>query len=310
MAATADARTFSANSFLSNISIYETAQRVYVIGQDAELGGWRLLKFDRTNAPELSVVEDPTLFSWPQLKNALNCLHQGNLPSGGLRKVAGPCPALVGCFRWSACHYLLLVTRARILGRIGGAPVHGIDATALVPLAPAGEVLPQSTVTEEARARRLLALVDLTKDFFFSFSWPIWSTVQRTFQYSDNLEDAFYNDRVWTQHLTGSLRSALGNARWTVPLVHGFFQQRLLSLLGTPLTLTLVARRSSRFAGTRYRKRGISDDGFVANDVEVEQIVEVGGGNVRQGPEGHAWKGKRGPSAAVSSVVQVSWLFF
>ena len=91
-----------------------------------------------------------------------------------------------------------------------------------------------------------------------------------------------------------------------MPLVHGFFQQRLLSLLGTPLTLTLVARRSSRFAGTRYRKRGISDDGFVANDVEVEQIIEVGGGNCLQAQEKHAWKGKRGPRAAVSSVVQVS----
>ena len=303
---TADKEAPSANSFLSNISVYETAQRVYVVGEDVELGGWRLLKFDRTNAPELSAVEDPTLFSYVQLKNVLNCLHQGNLPSGGLRKVAGPCPALVGCFRWAACHYLLLVTRARPLGRIGGADVQGIAATGLVPLAPAGEVLPPAIVTEEARARRLLALVDLTKDFFFSFSWPIWSTVQRSFEFSDQLEDAFTNDRVWTQHLTASLRSALGNARWTVPLVHGFFQQRLLSLLGTPLTLTLVARRSSRFAGTRYRKRGISDDGFVANDVEVEQIIEVGGGNCLQAQEKHAWKGKRGPRAAVSSVVQVS----
>ena len=39
-------------------------------------------------------------------------------------------------------------------------------------------------------------------------------------------------------------------------------------------TIDSIARRSRHFAGTRYLKRGISDDGKVANDVEVEQIIE------------------------------------
>lgn len=33
-------------------------------------------------------------------------------------------------------------------------------------------------------------------------------------------------------------------------------------------------RRSRHFAGTRYLKRGVSDTGKVANDVEIEQVVE------------------------------------
>ena len=75
-----------------------------------------------------------------------------------------------------------------------------------------------------------------------------------------------------------------------MPLVHGSFAVKSLSLLGRQLTLTLVARRSSRFAGPRYLKRGIRmADGSVANDVEVEQILELGGGG----------------TGAVSSVVQV-----
>jgi hypothetical protein len=47
-------------------------------------------------------------------------------------------------------------------------------------------------------------------------------------------------------------------------------------VFGRQLTLTLVARRSRHFAGTRYRKRGISAQGFVANEVETEQIVDAG----------------------------------
>lgn len=31
-----------------------------------------------------------------------------------------------------------------------------------------------------------------------------------------------------------------------------------------------------QFAGTRYLKRGVTDAGFCANDVEVEQVVEAG----------------------------------
>jgi hypothetical protein len=49
-----------------------------------------------------------------------------------------------------------------------------------------------------------------------------------------------------------------------------------VQVFGRQLTMTLVARRSRHFAGTRYRKRGISAQGFVANEVETEQIVDAG----------------------------------
>jgi len=45
------------------------------------------------------------------------------------------------------------------------------------------------------------------------------------------------------------------------------------SLLGRNYALAVVARRSRHFAGTRYLKRGISDAGWVANDVETEQTA-------------------------------------
>lgn len=41
------------------------------------------------------------------------------------------------------------------------------------------------------------------------------------------------------------------------------------------LDLILLARRSRHFAGTRYLKRGINVHGNVANDVEVEQIIQL-----------------------------------
>lgn len=42
---------------------------------------------------------------------------------------------------------------------------------------------------------------------------------------------------------------------------------------GTIFNIIVIARRSRHHAGTRYIKRGIDSDGFVANYVEIEQIV-------------------------------------
>lgn len=44
---------------------------------------------------------------------------------------------------------------------------------------------------------------------------------------------------------------------------------------GQELRLTLVARRSTRFAGTRYMRRGVNSQGDVANEVETELVLET-----------------------------------
>lgn len=46
-----------------------------------------------------------------------------------------------------------------------------------------------------------------------------------------------------------------------------------ISVFGRSIVVTLIARRSRYFAGARFLKRGVNDKGFVANDVETEQIV-------------------------------------
>ncbi|XP_020249900.1 phosphoinositide phosphatase SAC4-like [Asparagus officinalis] len=52
-----------------------------------------------------------------------------------------------------------------------------------------------------------------------------------------------------------------------------FSIQAKLSISGKDFNLTLIARRSRHYAGTRYLKRGVNEKGSVANDVETEQII-------------------------------------
>lgn len=43
-----------------------------------------------------------------------------------------------------------------------------------------------------------------------------------------------------------------------------------------PLTLLLISRRSRNRAGTRYKRRGVDENGYVANYVETEQCLLFG----------------------------------
>lgn len=70
-----------------------------------------------------------------------------------------------------------------------------------------------------------------------------------------------------------------------VPCILGFVKQATgVAVKGgahrEELTLTLIARRSCHRAGTRHWRRGIDEDGGVANFVETEQLVHTTGGNV------------------------------
>jgi len=87
-----------------------------------------------------------------------------------------------------------------------------------------------------------------------------------------------------------------------------------LTVFNRIVYLTLIARRSRYFAGVRYLKRGVNDEGNVANEVETEQIVYEASTTGFYGPlprfardEAIAGEGERRryPSSRYTSYVQV-----
>ncbi|RWW29048.1 hypothetical protein GW17_00006452, partial [Ensete ventricosum] len=73
--------------------------------------------------------------------------------------------------------------------------------------------------------KRLLCTVDLTKDFFFSYSYNIMRSLQKNM--CDGVpEEALYETMfVWNEFLSCGVRNHLKNTAWTVALVHGSFKQ-------------------------------------------------------------------------------------
>lgn len=75
------------------------------------------------------------------------------------------------------------------------------------------------------RYKKLLCTVDLTKDFFFSYSYHIMRSLQRNMCGAETGHVLYETMFVWNEFLTRGIRNHLQNTFWTVALVYGFFKQ-------------------------------------------------------------------------------------
>lgn len=75
------------------------------------------------------------------------------------------------------------------------------------------------------RYKRLLCTVDLTKDFFFSYSYNIMQSLQKNVCNRETGQVIYETMFVWNEFLTRGIRNHLKNTIWTVALVYGFFNQ-------------------------------------------------------------------------------------
>ncbi|KAK3013611.1 hypothetical protein RJ639_009314 [Escallonia herrerae] len=238
-----------------------------MVGMDESRTYWRVLKIDRLEPSVLNICEDSTTYTERECSDLLTRVHEGNKPTGGLTFVT-TCYGIVGFVKFLGPYYMLLITERQQIGAICGHTVYAISKSEMI-------ALPNSVVwsKNEDRYKKLLCMVDLTKDFFFSYSYHVMRSLQKNTCENQRGQVLYETMFVWNEFLTRGIRNLLQNTLWTVALVYGFFKQAALSISGRDFTLTLIARRSRHYAGTRYLKRGVNEMGRAANDVEIEQIV-------------------------------------
>lgn len=75
------------------------------------------------------------------------------------------------------------------------------------------------------RYKKLLSMVDLTKNFFFSYSYRVMRSLQKNV--CDDKTGKVLSETMfmWNEFLTRGIRNILQNTIWTVALVYGFFKQ-------------------------------------------------------------------------------------
>ncbi|KAI7736053.1 hypothetical protein M8C21_030398, partial [Ambrosia artemisiifolia] len=245
------------NAYLQKFRLYETRSNFYMIGRSKSRSAWRVLKIDRSEPTELNITEDPTTYTEIECYDLLKRMHDGNKSTGGLRLLLGP-------------YYMLLITERRKIGVICGHAIYAITKSEVLPI-PNSTVQPSVAYSKnENRYKKLLCSVDLTKDFYFSYLYRIMHSFQKNLSTPETGNETMF---VWNEFLTSTIHNQLRNNLWTVQLVYGYFKQVKISIGEKDFKLTLIARRSRHYAGTRYLKRGVNEKGRVANDVETEQIV-------------------------------------
>lgn len=268
---------------IHRFTLYETTTRFYLVGQDIMDKHFRVLKIDRTAPPgHLSVFEDDIVYDRREMSQLLNAIEDGNKGSGGM-KLKLSTWGLLGFIRFTEAYYMLLITKRTQVALMGGHYVYQIEGTELIPLTTGSSSrFARDRNPEEGRYLSILANLDLSKSFYFSYSYNITRTLQSNIIRERTAINGGlrhgphdFNDMfVWNHYLLEPAMEALKNPYdWCVPIIHGFIEQASLDIFGRRVYMSVIARRSRFFAGARFLKRGANDLGYVANDVETEQIV-------------------------------------
>ncbi|CAK3992944.1 Polyphosphoinositide phosphatase [Lecanosticta acicola] len=268
---------------MHKFTLYETNTRYWITGADITDKYFRLLRIDRNSPPgQIVLFEDETVYDRKQMNDVLNTIDQGNKVTNGLR-MKYSFWGILGFIRFTEAHYMLLITKRRQAAMIGGHYVYQIEGTELVPLTTgASSSFLRDRNAEEGRFLSILNNLDLTKSFYYSYSYDITHSLQRNVIRQRNALNEGrtaaaheYNGMfVWNHHLLKPAVDALKHPYdWCFPIIHGFLDQAALDVFGRTIYVTIIGRRSRFFAGARFLKRGVNDSGYVANDVETEQIV-------------------------------------
>ncbi|KAL8856732.1 MAG: hypothetical protein Q9178_006689 [Gyalolechia marmorata] len=268
---------------MHRFSLYETVNWFYLVGGDVLDQRFRIMKIDRTaDSGDLVVVEDEIVYTRKEMNQLLNAVDDGNKVSGGLRLKCTTWGVL-GFIRFTGAYYMLVITKRSQVAMIGGHYIYQIDGTELISLTTSSSRSKAERIPEEARFVSTLSNLDLSRSFYFSYTYDITRSLQLNMvqerealgegllQKSQHYHDGMF---VWNHHLLGPASRALRNTYdWCIPTIHGFVDQTNISIHSRTVCVTVIARRSRLFAGARYLKRGVNDLGYVANDVETEQIV-------------------------------------
>uniref|UniRef100_A0A182XFD2 SAC domain-containing protein n=1 Tax=Anopheles quadriannulatus TaxID=34691 RepID=A0A182XFD2_ANOQN len=272
-------------SSIQKVALFETKAKLYLIGSNSKETRFRVLEIDR-RAPELSIYENP------------NELEKGDIRKfvqsrSFIRSISAY--GVLGFVKFLEGYYLILVTKRTRCAFIGKHIIYTIKDTAMIRV---NEASSKQMHPLEQRYVKMFNNVDLNSNFYFSYSYDLTHSLQYNLsapKFVGTRCDIVKDEPLVWQNRTGekmtyafrgvSRERFVWNAfhlkpmrdvvhkDWMLEIIHGFISQSSISIFGRQVYVCLIARRSTRYAGTRFLKRGANFHGDVANEVETEQIV-------------------------------------
>ena len=191
------------------------------------------------------------------------------------------------------------------IGKIAKHSINRANNLRLIPLFYSNLIKKEKVYDLEFKYVSIFQSAEFAKEMYFSYNYNMTKTLQRNFienfksELSSSYDKNFYkvnpnnnNNNIninnseldlekltnhyfmWNFYHLNEFSTCIKNEIWFVYFIYGYFEQIETIIYGLRFLVSVIARRNRFYAGTRYLKRGINNDGQVANDVETEQILE------------------------------------
>ncbi|KAK0245926.1 SacI homology domain-containing protein [Armillaria nabsnona] len=202
-----------------------------------------------------------------------------------------PVYGILGTIALSMSEYVIIITGREPRGRIAGQDVYRATDFDMLPLNPNISVQhPPHPV--EGHLLALLRSHLYGGVFLFSYGWDLTRRLQLQWEHREHdankaswevADDRFFWNRfLQTRLIDANAKQDLG--AFILPVLYGTFDIRPAFVQGRHMQLALISRRSRFRAGTRYFRRGVDNEGHVANFNETEQILLVEAQNSAAAP--------------------------
>jgi len=192
-----------------------------------------------------------------------------------------PFEAIFGIYDLLSGQYVALVVESEPYVTLSNFSLRKVKKILIIPLFRNGKVLSESKQRDENRYLQLLHSAFSEHHFFFSWQHHITQTQQRIAKMELNGSASSSSSLwanadprfCWNAQLVNQLVDCQASD-WLVPFMSAYVEHRLdLEIEQNKFTMLFITRRSRLRQGCRFTKRGIDDNGNVANFAETEQIL-------------------------------------
>ncbi|KAM0057432.1 putative phosphatidylinositol-3,4-bisphosphate 4-phosphatase [Helianthus debilis subsp. tardiflorus] len=188
---------------------------------------------------------------------------------------------VIGMLKLVAGSYLIVITERECVGSFLGHPIYKVLSLKVF----ACDRSPKGSHDEkkmESELYNLLKVAEKTPGLYFSYDVNITLSAQRLNDLGEEstrlplwrqAEPRF----LWNNYMLELLIDNKKLDAYILPVIQGTFQSFEVAIGKDIIDVTLIARRCTRRNGTRMWRRGADADGYVANFVESEQILQFKG---------------------------------
>nr|XP_010918247.1 phosphoinositide phosphatase SAC6 isoform X2 [Elaeis guineensis] len=207
----------------------------------------------------------------------------GELPQCGPVQSPNVCSVfgIIGMLKLLVGSYLLVITQHERVGSYLGHPIFRVSTLRILPCNHSLSNSPVEQKKMEAEFSVLLNAAERTSGLFFSYDVNLTLCMQRLHDMGSETkllplwrqaEPRF----LWNNYMLEPLIDSNLN-QYLLPVIQGSYQHFQAAIGTNIVDVTLIARRCTRRTGTRMWRRGADRDGYVANFVETEQILQASG---------------------------------